>query len=80
MNANKNQTNMLLHSKAQTCEREAQESLQQACKQEAHKSEPSLETIAQYNRSEHEKNNPNPTKNTTSTPSKISIAQQARRD
>ncbi|CAG8707980.1 2133_t:CDS:2 [Gigaspora rosea] len=49
--------------------------LQQACEQEAHESEPSLETIAQHNRSEHETNNPNPTENATSTPSKRSIAQ-----
>ncbi|CAG8614982.1 6625_t:CDS:1, partial [Gigaspora rosea] len=73
-----------------TREREAQEhestqsvitqQLQQACEQEAHESEPSLEIIAQHNRSEHEKNNTNPTENATSIPSKRSIAQRARRD
>ncbi|CAG8707984.1 2134_t:CDS:1, partial [Gigaspora rosea] len=45
--------------------------LQQACEQEAHESEPSLETIAQHNRSEYEKNNPNPTENATSTPNEV---------
>ncbi|CAG8824958.1 41401_t:CDS:1, partial [Gigaspora margarita] len=39
--------------------------LQQVYEQEVHESEPSLENIAQHNRSEYEKNNSNFTENAT---------------